>query len=526
MHINKVKGENPYLRNHVQRAFLKNLFWLQALNWLVKPLWILWIERTVQVQLGNEWYGQYFVHFNLGLLFAVLLDAGLNAYVSREVAANGKLLHFNRVLALRFGFSLLYIAAVAWLAYYQQLDWRILGFVVVNQILASILLFLRSVLQGKQQFIPDSVVSVTDRLVAILGSAWFLYGGSTFQGLNGIAVFLIAQMLGYVLAIFLALVFLKRIKSSSNEITEKSVVPEENTTDWKKWSKEVVWYVMMALFMSAFTRVDSLMIRNFSPDMFGQTGMESGYYQAGIYAQSYRLLDAGLIFSTLLSTQLLPVFSKNIASKENSSELLWLSFRLILLIGILAVTVSLIWGESLLNLLYGEKWLSVIDSDSGGISISKFSWMNFSVLMLTFMAMTSIHVFGTYITALGKMRWLTVMAFMALVTNVISNRYLIPSYGSLGAAMSALLTQWLFAALCFAKALSHKTVSWKQIKWKTAPMSFLLTLSILVSWWNIPEELRTYTLAVLAFSLILLGVIWMLFGKDIQKTISTRYLKR
>src|SRR5210317_50632 len=34
---------------------------------------------------------------------------------------------------------------------------------------------------------------------------------------------------------------------------------------WVKWSKEVVWYILMALFMSAFTRIDALMIRNLSP---------------------------------------------------------------------------------------------------------------------------------------------------------------------------------------------------------------------------------------------------------------------
>ncbi|MEC8693531.1 MAG: hypothetical protein VXX46_07145, partial [Bacteroidota bacterium] len=96
----------------MQRAFLKNLFWLQALNWLIKPIWILWIERTVQVQLGNEWYGQYFVHFNLGLLFAVLLDAGLNAYVSREVAANGRLTNLTRIVGLRLALGVVYIAAV------------------------------------------------------------------------------------------------------------------------------------------------------------------------------------------------------------------------------------------------------------------------------------------------------------------------------------------------------------------------------------------------------------------------------
>ena len=496
----------------MQRAFLKNLFWLQALNWLIKPIWILWIERTVQVQLGNEWYGQYFVHFNLGLLFAVLLDAGLNAYVSREVAANGRLTNLTRIIGLRLALGVVYIAAVGWVANNQNLDWRILAFVICNQVLASILLFTRAILQGKQRFIQDSVVSVTDRLVAIVASAWFLYGGSTFSGLNGIVVFLMAQTMGYAIALVLSAVFVARSKMADRQDQNNKISHHES---WVKWSKEVVWYILMALFMSAFTRIDALMIRNLSPDMFGHIGIESGYYQAGIYAQSYRLLDAGLIFSTLLSTQLLPVFSKNIAEKLNSSDLIWLAFRLVWFVGIMAVAVSFIWGEHILNILYGEKWLDEINSNST-LSLSTFSWMNFTMLMVAFMAMTCIHVFGTYITALGKLRWLSVMALLALLVNVLLNRSLIPQYGSFGAALSAGLTQWLFAIMCFIKAIRHETISWKGIKWKTAPMSLFLMLLVVLFWSNVQEPLKMTSLAFASLTIIVLGVTWMLFGKDVK----------
>lgn len=496
----------------MQRAFLKNLFWLQALNWLIKPIWILWIERTVQVQLGNEWYGQYFVHFNLGLLFAVLLDAGLNAYVSREVASNGKLTNLTRVVGLRLLLGLVYILAVAWVANNQNLDWRILAFVISNQVLASIVLLTRAILQGKQRFIQDSVVSVTDRLVAIVASAYFLYGGSTFSGLNGIVVFLMAQTIGYAVALILSTVFLTRIKQRDPKNETYNV---DTIQSWVKWSKEVVWYILMALFMSAFTRIDALMIRNLSPDMFGYSGMESGYYQAGIYAQSYRLLDAGLIFSTLLSTQLLPIFSKNIADKLNSSELIWLAFRLVWFVGIMAVAVSFILGEDILNVLYGEKWLNEINSNST-LSLSSFSWMNFTMLMVAFMAMTCIHVFGTYITALGKLRWLSVMALLALLVNVLLNRSLIPQYGSFGAALSAGITQWLFAIMCFIKAMQHETISWKDIKWKTAPMSLFLMLLVVLFWSNVQEPLKMTSLAFASLTIIVLGVTWMLFGKDVK----------
>jgi hypothetical protein len=123
-----------------------------------------------------------------------------------------------------------------------------------------------------------------------------------------------------------------------------------------RWTREVIWFVAMALFMSVFTRIDALMIRNLSPNLMGLVGLDSGYFQAGIYAQSYRLLDAGLIFSTLLSTQLLPIFSKNIKEGKDNTVFVWLSFRLVWLVGLTALFTAYIFGDDILELLYGAKW--------------------------------------------------------------------------------------------------------------------------------------------------------------------------
>ena len=172
-------------------------------------------------------------------------------------------------------------------------------------------------------------------------------------------------------------------------------------------------------------------------------------------------------------------------------------------------------GEDILNVLYGEKWLDEINSNST-LSLSTFSWMNFTMLMVAFMAMTCIHVFGTYITALGKLRWLSVMALLVLLVNVLINRSLSPQYGSFGAALSAGITQWLFAIMCFIKAMQHETISWKDIKWKTAPMSLFLMLLVVLFWSNVQEPLKTISLAIASISIIVLGMTWMLFGKDVK----------
>lgn len=418
------------------RSFVKNLLWLQAINWLVKPLWILWIERTVQVQLGNEWYGNYFVHFNTGLLFAVLLDAGLNSYIAREVAASGKMKHPRRMLIFRLVLGGIYLLLVGIFAWKQNLDWRILGFVVSNQIMASVVLIQRSILQGRHLFVSDGFLSVADRFVAILASAWFLYGSAgTFNGLNGIVVFLVAQTAGYAFSLLLGTYLL----SYKTLVSQGSVLQDE--TSWRDWFSEVKWYVLMALFMSVFTRIDALMIRNYSND--------NGLVQAGLYAQGYRLLDAALIFSTLLSTQLLPLFSQKLAKKENAGDLVWGSFRLVLWVGLSASVVAFTFGDFILKLLYKEDTQEV-------------SYWIFAFLMTSFIPMAAIHVFGTFVTAMGKLKWLTGAAVLSMMVNAGFNYWWVPNLGAAGAALVCLLTQTLFVLMCFRLALNSEFFGWRR----------------------------------------------------------------
>jgi len=356
-------------------------------------VWILWIERTVQLQLGNEWYGQYFVHFNVGLLFAVLLDAGLNSYISREVATHGKVLHLKRILFLRLVFGGLYVLLVAAVAWWQSLSALLVLLVCINQILASFLLLIRAILQGKHLFISDGVLSVTDRLIAVIGSAVFLYGNREFSGFNGVVVFLLAQTVGYVVALVLGGYFLRFSQNKVQEVSAVFAIPT-----FKEWLKQVGWYIAMALAMSIFTRVDSLMIRIFSPDLQGAGGVQSaGFFQAGLYAQGYRLLDAALIFSTLLSTQLLPIFSRNISQNKSSETVLWGSFRLVWLVSVSAFLLSVVLGKPVIEMMYKGKW------ETQSVEMITASWKIFCFLMAAYIPMALIHVFGTYVTALGEL---------------------------------------------------------------------------------------------------------------------------
>lgn len=473
----------------MRATFVKNLLWLQLLNWLVKPLWILWIEREIQLRMGDSWYGVYTLHFNLVLLFAVLLDAGLNSYVSREIAAHGRLSHPRRMFFLRLGLGLVYVSLVVAVAQVQSgIEGEFLLYALLNQVLASVVLMLRSVLQGKQRFVSDSWLSVVDRVVALAICTWMLrvYTPAMFASEGGVLMFQLAQFFGYAMALVLGLVlvFWGGEKRGVGVDMEQQARTEKSLGDW---GKEVVWFGVMALAMSLFTRIDVQMIQRYAGSVYlnmpGVDGIklaaQAGYSEIGIYAKGYRLLDAALIFSTLLSTQLLPLLSKRLTAGEDNQPLMGMGFRLVFMVSVGVACGAWYYGDFLMNWLYhGQMQLGSVTSAVGGEILRSMTYspeilhvsMIFKVLMLAFVPMSLVHVFGTYVTAAGQMRWLAQLALGCLLVNVVFNYVEIPKSGALAAAVGCLLTQWIFAGACIWKSHQLGGYVWH---WKQADLVFV-----------------------------------------------------
>lgn len=495
---------NSYLRDAMRAAFVKNLLWLQLLNWLVKPLWILWIEREIQLRMGDAWYGVYTLHFNLVLLFAVLLDAGLNSYVSREIAAHGRLAHPKRMFFLRLGLGIVYVILILLVAQVQSgIQGQFLLYALLNQVLASVVLMLRSVLQGKQRFVSDSWLSVMDRIVALAICTWMLrvYTTDMFASEGGVLMFQLAQFFGYSMALLVGLVLvfwggksaLETVPSLEESDLSSTVrtrgVSQKNPPSKSigDWSKEVVWFGVMALAMSLFTRIDVQMIQRYAgsalSDLPGVDGLklvaEAGYREIGVYAKGYRLLDAALIFSTLLSTQLLPLLSRRLSAGEDNHAVLGLGFRLVFMVSVGVASAAWFYGDFLMNWLYhGQMQLGAV-TEAGGVEVLRTMVyapeimnvsMIFKVLMLAFIPMTLVHVFGTYVTAAGQMRWLAQLALLCVVINVAFNYFEIPKAGALAAAVGCLLTQWVFAFSCIWKTHRMGGYVWN---WKQADTVFI-----------------------------------------------------
>ncbi|MEY4543571.1 MAG: hypothetical protein RL411_1648 [Bacteroidota bacterium] len=534
--------------------------WLQLLNWLVKPLWILWIEREIQLRMGDSWYGVYTLHFNLVLLFAVLLDAGLNTYAAREIAANGKLGHPRRMLFLRLGLGLVYVCLVLMVAQMQSgIQMQFLLFALINQILASVVLMMRAVLQGKQRFVSDSWLSVVDRLVALGVCTWMLrtFTVGEFASEGGVLNFQFAQFFGYATALVLGLILVfwrgksasesKSVASDSAGTVKKDVdvtkkqggATADNKPTQKSlgdWSKEVVWFGIMALAMSIFTRIDVQMIQWLSASRLDgvaeildadaiKSQLAAGYAEIGLYTRGYRLLDAGLIFSALLSTQLLPLFSKRLATGDDNGEVIWLSFRLVLWVSLGAAMGAWFYGEPLINWLYHGQMELGATLTQNGVEIPQAmvysgeilnAAMIFKVLMLAFVPMSLVHVFGTFVTASGQMKWLASLAFVCVGINIAFNYIEIPKVGALGAATGCLITQWVFAGACLVKTQKLGGYEWR---WRNFEIVFYQIVFGMICFGMVKYGLGLTGISGLVLSAVIyaISVGWLFFFHEIRR---------
>ena len=158
--------------HRMQRTFITNLALLLFVNVLVKPFWILGIDRSVQNTVGAEEYGLYYALFNFSYLLNILLDLGITNFNNRNIAQNEQLLakHFSSVATLKWSLGGVYLVATlvaGLLVGYEGRVVQFLLFLCINQFLLSFILYLRSNLAGMHLFKQDSFMSVLDRTIMI-----------------------------------------------------------------------------------------------------------------------------------------------------------------------------------------------------------------------------------------------------------------------------------------------------------------------------------------------------------------------
>lgn len=400
---------------------------MQFLNLLIKPVWILVIDRAVQNILPQDVYGNYFALLNFSLMFFILLDLGLNGYNSTRASRDqNKILELaGSIIGIKVLLSVVYLTVVfivGGMLGYTSAEFKLLGLLCLLQIITSFNQYLRTIVSSLQKFKADGVFMVLDRVIVVALCSVLIWGGVKGFELT-IDRFVYIQILGVLLVLIVLLIFLRKklagLKLSFGFGNMKAVLV-------KSWP-----FALLITLMGLFNYVDGVMLKQLSGDG-----------EAGNYAMGYRLFYALLMFAQIFSGVLLPFFSKNIKNVTVIENIARYTSKLLLFVGFTVAFICLAYSTELIEVLYPDKF-SVKASNT------------FSVLMIGFVGSALVLVFGTLLTANLSLRQLNIAAGLTLVLNLVSNALLIPIYGAIGAAFATLVSQLLFGSICL--FLSYRT---------------------------------------------------------------------
>ncbi|WP_319479798.1 oligosaccharide flippase family protein [uncultured Draconibacterium sp.] len=400
----------------MKRKFVTNLILLLFLNLLIKPMWIFGIDRTVQNTVGDETFGLYFALFNFSMLLNILLDVGITNYNNRNIAQHNFLLpkHLSNIIGLKFVLAIVYALfslGIAAIIGYNNIQFHLLLFLIFNQFLISFTLYLRSNLSALHLFRTDSLISVLDRSIMLVLCSILLFTSWTNIQFS-INWYVYVQTIAYVLTAIITFVV---VLAKSGRIKVRF-----DLSFFRVFLRKSYPYALLILLMSFYNRIDSVMLERLLPNPIGKE-------QAGIYAHSFRLLDAVSMFGLLFAGLLLPIFAKMIKQKEHVGQLVKLSFTLLIVPAIIIAVSSIFYDNEIMAALYTSS-----TEHSSGI---------LGVLMTGFIGIACTYIFGTLLTANSSMKQLNIMAFCGMVINIVLNLVLIPRFMAYGSAYASVATQ-------------------------------------------------------------------------------------
>jgi O-antigen/teichoic acid export membrane protein len=461
----------------MQKKFLSSLFITLSANLLVKPIWILGIDRTFQNRLGLEEYGSYTNLFAFSLILGLLLDFGINNYNSSSLARNPQLLEkqFFPLLLIKIGLSFLYVLftlTFGTIYGFNTHELSLLGLLCINQCLAYASTFFRSTLSGLQLYKTDALISSVDRLTMLIGGTSIL-----IWGLFPISVitFIYLQTFGYLVAMLVSLSTLIPHLKFAIQLNIQHVLPS---------LKRSLPFAVLALIMTLYSRADVLLIKKMLPD---------GDLENGIYAQSTRLLEAVNMIAVLVSGLLLPMFSAMLKERQPIAPLIKLAMLVLLVPAIIGVIGCYVYSHEIFALLYDQ--------------YNPYHAKVFVFCISSALPMCTMYIFGTLLTANKNFKSLIQTAVVALMLNISANYFLIPRMGAEGAAIAALLTSTLVAMVNTIAAKRKLRIRISFIHFVKFPLFAFLCFGVLTvlvnNGYSFPIVLSAYLLASAFFVLML-----------------------
>jgi O-antigen/teichoic acid export membrane protein len=168
---------------------------------------------------------------------------------------------------------------------------------------------------------------------------------------------------------------------------------------------------------------------------FFKTSQEVGLYSAG-----QRIIQIFYTIPSIISMSFFPAISRFAHANENikTKSIMEKSLSAVMLIGIPLVVGGIVLGKEIISLLYGPEYsLSVIP---------------FKILLINIIFVFPSYLISNYILAYNQQKKIGPYLMVGSACNILLNFFLIPKYGTIGAATATIISQAIYQSLVFGMA--------------------------------------------------------------------------
>lgn len=431
-------------------------------------------------------YGLFAALNALAFLFIVLLDLGVNQFLTKKFAAETDYSpeSFSTYFSFKFVLAAVYplfMVGVGYAAGYHTNEILLLFLISLSYSFYQLLMYIRAKFQASQRFTIDSLASVADKTFLILGTLVLFAWGITLT--NYIQLRVLVMVAGLLIFVIPAVKL----------YTPKSFSFQWNLHAWKDIVKQTYPFALITVLFSLHDKIDQVMIER----MLGE-------HASGLYAGAYRWMDAFMMFLWII----LPMFFARFAFyKHHPADLSKIVTMAQVVSGIPMICISsFVW-------FYGEQLFFLL----GNSTQAEIAEMT-TCLKILFGAVF-IHAFfaafGTLLSATGGEYFINKMLIGSIVINVALNMLLLPLLGISGAAIATLISNIFISGSYVYFIVSHKHAALDY----SATLKLLLLAAIAISSFYVAHhfELAWWLAAAMTGILILFFSLALNLHKSIHK---------
>lgn len=407
------------------RPLLKNVSWLTLGNVLAKPIWLVFITLACVRILGDEGYGVLTATLFLTAITRTVSDLGLSQYSIREVARRREdaSRYFSSFLPTKLLLTLLAVGAAVGIGYligYREGKLTALLLAGTYTFGLSVLDYARCYFRAFEEMRYEAVSVVLEKALVVGLGLIFLFAFRSVAGVLG------GMTIGMAVSACIA------VRFTSLRLAEFRL-SDFNVDFIRTALPAAIPLGLAAQFVVIYFRADAVMVDAIS-----------GEAAAGQYGAAYRLLEAFMLISTLVTTVVYPRLSALFherRSQEFASVLGW-SIAAVTGIGVVVAAGLYIFADAIMLILKGDE--SFLPA-AGALRIL--------ALVAPFMCINGL--LSISMSASDDQRMLAVFLGIAAAMNISLNLILIPGMSFVGAAIATLVTEGLITIAFVARYLMH-----------------------------------------------------------------------